>query len=163
MEDAEDEDNKKTRKPPQQRGFASLAASHEDGGAVSDFGDHYTSDEINAAEQLRGGDPELMDVPITTIAHLQRKLGIVPQPMSAPEPPLQIRKNRIRKEIVKRTRHLAITRNHENPDFKRVWKEIKAAFGVSNADDLVDNHSLEVMRQVEAWLIATLARESHDK
>jgi superfamily II DNA or RNA helicase len=145
------------------RSFMSLAASHEDSGAISDYGDEFTADEVNAAELLRGDDPQLADIPITTLAHLQRKLGIVPEPMTAPEPPLQIKKKKLRSEIVRKQRRLAIQRNPQTPDFKRVWKEIGATFGPFNADDMVDNYSIEIMRQIDAWLLATIGRETHAK
>lgn len=143
------------------RPFMSHAASHEDSGAISDLGDQYTADEINAAEKLRGDDPELADISVTTLAHLQRKLGIVPEPMTTAEPPLQIKKKLVRGGIVKKTRRLAIVRNREAPDFKRVWHEIGGLFGPYSADDMVDNYSIEIMRQIDAWLLAALQRESH--
>jgi superfamily II DNA or RNA helicase len=141
--------------------FTSLAASHEEGGAVSDYGDRYSADEIHAAERLRGGDAELADISVTTLAYVQRKLGIIPEPMTAPDRPLQIKKKDIRGNIVKKARRLAIVRNPETPDFAMVWREIGDLFGPYTADDLVDNYSIEIARQVEAWLLATLGRESH--
>jgi superfamily II DNA or RNA helicase len=150
-------------KKKEQRPFMSLAATHEDSGAVSDYGDEFTVDEVNAAEKLRSDDPQLADISITTLAHLQRKLGIVPEPMTAPDPPLQIKKKKLRSEIVRKQRRLAIQRNPQTPDYGRVWKEIGATFGPFNADDLVDNYSIEVMRQVDAWLLATIGRETHAK
>jgi superfamily II DNA or RNA helicase len=145
----------------QPRPFMSFGASHEDSGAISDFGDHYTTDEVSAAERLRSGDPQLADISITTLAHLQRKLGVIPEPAETAEPPLQIRKKKLRGDVVRKARHLAIKRNPVTPEFARVWREIGAQFGPTNADDLVDNYSIEIMRQVDAWLIATLGRESH--
>jgi superfamily II DNA or RNA helicase len=152
-----------SRQAGQKRNFASLAASHENSGAISDFGDQYNADEVNAAEKLRSGDPELAEVSITTLAYIQRKLGIVPEPMTAAEPPLQIRKTKLRQSIVAKTRRLAIIRDPGTPDFKRVWHEIGAIFNVFNADDLVENRSIEIMRQIEAWAAATIAREAHGK
>jgi hypothetical protein len=110
---------------------------------------------------LRGGDPALADISITTLAYLQRKLGIVPDPTATAEPPLQIRKKQLRGDIVKKSRHLAIKRNGQSPDFKRVWREIGATFGPYSADDMVDNYSLEIMRQIDVWLIETLAAQTH--
>ena len=156
-----DENNNKGRQAKTVRSFASLSATHEDSGAISDYGDEYTADEINAAKSLRGNDPELAGIPITTIAYLQRKLGIEPEPMAAAEPPLQIRKKRLRLVVVQKARRLAIMRNPSTPDFKRVWHEIGGTFGPGTADDLTDNYSIDVMRQVEAWLLATIGRESH--
>ena len=149
--------------PKQSRSFASLDATHEDSGAISDFGDDYSADEVNAAERLRVGDPQLADISVTTLAHLQRKLGINPEPMAAPDEPLQIKKKKVRKDIVKKQRRLAIVRNAEKPDFLRVWREIGETFGPYNADDLTDNYSIEIMRQVDAWLLAALGRETHGK
>jgi hypothetical protein len=48
-------------------------------------------------------------------------------------------------------------------DFSLVWREIGNLFGPYTADDLVDNYSIEVMRQVLAWLLATLGTESHGR
>jgi superfamily II DNA or RNA helicase len=148
---------------PESRPFMSFGATHEAGGAVSDYGDEFSADEVNAAERLRGDDPQLADISITALAHLQRKLGIVPEPMTAPEPPLQIRKQEVRDGIVKKQRRLAIQRNPQSPDYGRVWKEIGGTFGPHTVDDLVNNYSIEVMRQVDAWLLATIARETHVK
>lgn len=162
LKDSDDKERNGGKKK-EQRPFMSLAATHEDSGAVSDYGDEFTADEVNAAERLRSGDPQLADISVTTLAHLQRKLGVVPEPMTAPEPPLQIKKKQMRGEIVRKARRLAIQRNPQTPDFKRVWKEIGSTFGAFGADDLVDNYSIEVMRQVDAWLLATIARETHAK
>jgi superfamily II DNA or RNA helicase len=143
----------------QTRVFTSLGASHEAAGAISDFGDQYSADEVNAAERLRSSDAQLQDIPVTTLAYLQRKFGVVPEPMTAPEPPLQVRKAELRLQIVKKARHLAITRNPNNADFKRVWIEIGETFGPKSADALTDHYSIEVMRQILSWLMATLAKE----
>lgn len=147
--------------PHQSRPFMSFGATHEDSGAVSDYGEQYSVDEVNAAERLRGDDPELADVSITTLAHIQRKLGVIPEPTTAPEPPLQIKKKAVRSMIVKKARRLAIARDAQTPDFKRVWREIGTTFGPYNADDMVDNYSIDIMRQIDAWLLATLGRETH--
>jgi superfamily II DNA or RNA helicase len=144
------------------RSFMSFGATHENSGAISDFGDHYSTDEVNAAEKLRSGDPQLIDVSITTLAHLQRKLGIIPEPFETAEPPLQIKKKELRADIVTKARHLAIKRNADAPDFKLIWREIGAHFGPYSADDLTDNYSIEIMRQIKAWLIARSVRENHD-
>jgi hypothetical protein len=138
----------------------SLGASHEDSGAISDYGDQFTADEVNAAERLRENDLQLADISITTLAYLQRKLGIVPEATVAPDVPLQTKKKKLRRDIVAKQRRLAIQRNSNTPNYKQVWLEIGALFGVYNADDLVDNHSIDVMRQVDAWLLATIAREA---
>jgi superfamily II DNA or RNA helicase len=143
--------------------FASFAASHESAGAISDYGDQFSTDEINQAENVRGDDPQLADISITTLAHLLRKVGIQPEPMTAAEPPLQIRKKQLRSNIVRKARHLAIVRDSSTPEFKKVWHEIGGMFGPFNADDLVENYSLDVMRQIDAWLLATLGRESHGR
>lgn len=148
-------------KDPTPRSFMSLGATHEDSGAVSDYGDEYTAEEVDAAEHLRSGDPQLADISVTTLAHLARKLGIKPDPMAAADVPLQTKKKKLRVDIVKKQRRLAILRNPETPNFKQVWKEIGSTFGPYNADDLVDNYSIDVMRQIDAWLLATIARETH--
>lgn len=150
-----------TKAGQEPRPFMSFGASHENSGAISDFGDQYTTDEVSAAERLRSGDPQLADISITTLAHLQRKLGVIPEPSETAEPPLQIRKKKLREDIVRKTRHLAIKRNANAPEYARVWREVGVQFGPHNADDLVDNYSIEIMRQIDAWLIATLGRESH--
>jgi superfamily II DNA or RNA helicase len=150
-------------KPGEPRSFSSRAATHEDGGAISDFGEEFAADEINAAERLRGDDPQLADVSITILAHLQRKLGVVVEPMIAPKQPLQIEKKKVRVALVKKQRRLAIQRNPKIPDFGKVWREIGDTFGPYNADDLTDNYSIEIMRQVDAWLMATIEREFNVK
>jgi superfamily II DNA or RNA helicase len=138
--------------------FISLGATYEHGGAISDYGDQYNEDEINAAERLRRGDPQLSDIPITKIAYLNRKLGNIPEPMASADPPLHAKKNQLRTSIVKKQRKLAIVRNPVEPNYKMVWREIGAAFGPHNADDLVENYSLDVMRQIDEWLAVKLTR-----
>ncbi len=142
------------------KSFTSLSATHEDGGALSDYGDHYTSDEINAAERLRSGDPQLTNVSIVTLAYLQRKLGIDPEPAVTAEPPLQIRKKAIRQRIVKRARYLAIKRNSETPDYKLVWRQIGAKFGPRTVDDMMEQYSIDIMQQIESWLSTVIAGEN---
>jgi superfamily II DNA or RNA helicase len=129
--------------------FVPISASHEQGGATSDFGEQYTSAEINAAEQQKRGDTQLVDVPITKIAHLMRKLGVNIPEDTPPEEPLQIRKKRIRKKIVAKFRALTIRQNPNNPDYKTTFRTaITANFSARNMDDLVNNYSIDIMNQV---------------
>ena len=146
------------REEPQQEGassFIPLSSSHETGGAISDFGDHFSAAEINAAEKLKR-EPQLSGVPVTTIAFLLKKVGAEIDPTEPAGEPLQIEKKKLREEINVLARRLAIGRNHEQPDFKRVWIDLHRLIGARNLDDLMDNHSIDRMRQarelVKSWL-----------
>lgn len=156
-DDPKSRPNKNNGDEETRRPFVSFGATHENAGMTSDFGDQYTCDEVNAAERLRGDDPQLADISISTIAHLQRKLGIAPEPMTTADDPLWIKKLELRRKIIKKQRHLAIKRKPQEPDYRQVWREIGATFGPYNADDMVDNYSIEVMRQIDAWLLAQYA------
>jgi hypothetical protein len=148
-------DETKTREPferGENRGFSALGSQHEEGGGFSTFGDEYSAAEINAAERFRLGDNQLFGIPITTIAHLRRRLNVEADPTEAPNEPLQIQKKKIRKDLVRLARQLAIRRNADNPDFKGVFKELGRVTGANTLDELVDNYSIEVMLQARALL-----------
>jgi superfamily II DNA or RNA helicase len=136
--------------------FVALGSTHEDGGSISDYGDEFTAAEINTAERIKQGDPQLFDIPVTKIAYLHRKLGIAIDPVQTSNNPLQIEKKEIRQDINKVARRLAIRRNHEQPDFARVWTDIHKHTGARSIDDLMDNYSIDVMRQtlhlIQSWL-----------
>jgi superfamily II DNA or RNA helicase len=142
------------------RGFSALGSEHEEGGGFSTFGDEYSAAEINAAERFKIGDQQLFGVPVTTIAYLRRKLNVESDPTEAPHEPLQIQKKRIRKDLVRLARQLAIRRNPENPDFKAVFKELGRVTGVYTLDELVDNRSIEVMQQALALLSQWLGQSN---
>lgn len=126
--------------------FTALGSSHEDGGAISDFGDEYTAAEINAAEKMKQS-PQLYGVPVTSIAYVLKHVGAPIDPMEAAGEPLQIVKKKLRNDINKMVRRLAISRNPDQPDFKQVWIELHKLIGARNVEDLTDNHSVDKMRQ----------------
>jgi superfamily II DNA or RNA helicase len=140
----------------QESSFVALNSTHENGGAVSDYGEEFTAAEIDAAERDKSGDSQLFDIPVTKLAYLRRKFGIVADPGEVPSEPLQIQKKKIRTDINKAARRLAIRRSYEHPDFKRIWIDIHKHTGADNIDDLMDNYSIDVMRQVlqlvHGWL-----------
>jgi len=133
-------------------GYQAIGASHKDGGAISEFGEAYAPDEVSAAEQLKRGDPELIEVPVVKIAHLMRKLGIKPTPSMAAGQPLHTEKQQMRGALSRKARQLAIKVDPDNPDFAGVWKRLHRHLGVKSLDDLMDNHSIDVMRQAEGLL-----------
>lgn len=145
------------RDAPTSSQFVPLGASHEDGGAISDFGDEFTADEINAAEREKQADFQLLDIPITKLAYLRRLHNVAPEPMQAAQAPLQIRKKEIRQRINNKHRRLAFMRNGDQPDFKGLWASLLRPFGVKSLDDLMDNFSIDIMRQVEGVLDQWLA------
>ena len=138
------------------RSFTPLGSSHEDGGAISDYGDEYSAAEINAAEKLKQS-PQLFGVPVTTIAYVLKHVGAEIDPTEAAGEPLQIEKKKLRIEINKQVRRLAIMRNAEQPDFSQVWIDLHRAIGARNIEDLMDNHSLDKMRQaselLKGWVV----------
>jgi superfamily II DNA or RNA helicase len=140
---------------PKPGSFTPLGSSHENGGAISDFGDQYSPAEINAAEKLKGS-PQLSGVPVTAIAFLLKKVGAEIDPDEAPGEPLQIEKKKLRTEINVLARRLALRRDHDQPDFKRVWLDLHRLIGARNLDDLMNNHSIDRMRQardlLKGWL-----------
>jgi superfamily II DNA or RNA helicase len=132
--------------------FRPIGSSHEDGGAISDFGESFFAVEIVAAEHLKANDPQLADVNVTQIAHLMRKLGVAPPQEVIHGEPLQVQKKKLRTEINRLQRRVAIERNPREPDFQGVWAILFQRFGVRSLDDLMDNKPIQVMRQVEATL-----------
>lgn len=150
---AEDEDDEGEGNGSSSTRFVAISASHEHGGATSDFGEQYTAAEINAAEREKRGDTQLFDIPVTKIAYLMRKLGVHVEEETPSEDPLQIRKKKIRTQIVKKFRAIAIRRNPDRPDFKGTFLAvITANFKARNMDDLVNNYSIDIMNQVLAHL-----------
>jgi len=131
-----------------ENGFVALGSTHEDGGAISDFGEAYAADEVDIAERLKRDDPQLLDVPVTKIAHLIRKLGVQMPDNVAHEEPLALQKKRLRAQINTLARRVAIRGNPNKPDFSAIWIAIHRHTGARNLDDLMDNHNLDIMRQV---------------
>ena len=76
--------------------FAALSATHEDGGAISDYGEEYSAAEINAAERDKRDDPQLIDIGVTTLAYSRRKHVVESAPFEPPSDPLQIQKKKVR-------------------------------------------------------------------
>jgi superfamily II DNA or RNA helicase len=132
--------------------FTALRSTHEDGGAISDFGDQYSSIEIDAAELFRSGDPHFRGLTVTQIAYILRKANVEPDPSASAQKPLQIQKKQLRTEVNRLVRTLAFRRNAESPDFKQVWIELHRRIGAKNIDDLHDNYSIEVMSQALSLL-----------
>jgi superfamily II DNA or RNA helicase len=128
--------------------FVAVGSTHEDGGAISDFGDEFTAAEINAAEREKREDPQLRDIPITKIAYLRRRWGVAVEETQTADEPLHIQKKQLRDDINKAVRRLAIRRNPDQPDYKGIWLALHKHTGARGIDDLMDNHSIDVMRQV---------------
>jgi hypothetical protein len=131
--------------------FIALGSIHQDGGAIY-FGDAYSAAEINAAEKLKEEAPQLFGVAASAIACVMRKAGVTIDPTEAPAKPLQVQKKVLRRDINKLARRLAIRRNPSEPDFGKVWTGIYKLTGVRDLNDLMDNRSIEVMKQVEELL-----------
>lgn len=152
----ERDERDKTESEKSESSFVAVDSTHEDGGAITDFGDEFAAAEINAAEKQRRMHPQLVDIPITQLALIRRINGIVPDPIEPANEPLQIEKKRVRNDLNKSVRRLAIRRDAEHPDFGKVWVEIYKHTGARNLDDLFDNYSIDVMRQalqlVDGWL-----------
>lgn len=159
LQDKDDQEDREIgeRKPSS---FVALSSSHEEGGAISDYGDEYTAAEINSAERNKRDDPQLADIPVTKIAYLRRKLGVTADPIEPTTKPLQIEKKEIRIKINKFVKRLAIRRNPEQPDFGRVWFDLHRRTGAKNIDDLMDNYSIDVMRQSLALIYAWLGEDN---
>jgi hypothetical protein len=136
---------------PKSNPFIALGSEHKDGGAIY-FGDAYSAAEINAAEKLKDEAPQLFGVATSAIACVMRKAGVEIDPTEAPAQPLQIKKKKLRGEIVTLSRRLAFLKNGDQPDFKAVWRDIRGVTGVRDIVDLVDNRSIEVMTQVRDLL-----------
>jgi superfamily II DNA or RNA helicase len=132
--------------------FSIISSLHESGGAISEFGAVYAADEISAAEQLKRGDPELIDVPVVKLAYALRKAGLKPTPQTVAAPPLHVEKARLRKTINRLARNVAIKRDPDKPDFKVVWMALHRRIGARSIDDLMDNYTIDVMRQAEQLL-----------
>ena len=112
--------------------------------------------EINAAERLIRNDPQLFGLSLQQGLRLLRKIGFRPDPEEMPSDPLHVQKKRIRDDIVRTVKAVAIRRNSDNPDFSGVQVALNRKMGVRNIDDLMDNRSIEVMRQalhiLRIWL-----------
>lgn len=136
--------------------FMPIGSTHEDGGAVSDFGETYHPGEISAAERWKIDDPQLSNVSVAQIAHLMRKMGVAPPPVIEHGEPLHIQKGRLRAVLNRLARKIAIARNPENPNFQSVWTLVFRRTGAKSLDDLMDNKPIEVMKQVEEMFKALL-------
>jgi superfamily II DNA or RNA helicase len=140
----------------EQSAFRAIHDEHIDGGGISDWGESFTASEINYAESVKADDTTLVSTPVTTIAHILRKINVEPDESAAPQEPLVIRKKKLRRKVVNAAQQLAYRRDPDNPDFSSVWVGIHNKFRVKNIDDLTDNHSIEVMEQVLAYVMQQL-------
>jgi superfamily II DNA or RNA helicase len=132
-------------------GFVPLGGTYEAGGAISDFGEEFTAAEINAIERDKRDDPQLFGVAVTTLAYLRRKWDVASPDFEEPATePLEVQKKRLRKLISNLVRQ-SVFRHKQAPtndDFKAAFIVLLRPFGAKNLNDLVDNYSLDVMRQV---------------
>jgi superfamily II DNA or RNA helicase len=132
-------------------GFVPLGGTYEAGGAISDFGDEFTAAEINAVERDKRDDPQLFGLSVTQLAYLRRKWDVEPPAFEEPaSEPLEIQKKRLRKMINNLIRQ-SVFRRKQNPvkeDFMAAFVSLLTPFGPKNLNDLVDNYSLDVMRQI---------------
>lgn len=156
--DLRDEREKREPSDPRdQSSFIPGQTTHEQGGAISDFGEEYSAAEINAAERIKDSEPALSPIPITSIAQILRRAGVVPDPQEPPGDPLHIQKKNKRRELVKAARRLALQTNPTQPDYGAVFTRICRALNVRSLDDMMDNHSLAIMDQaldlVTQWLV----------
>jgi superfamily II DNA or RNA helicase len=140
--------------------FVPIGSTHEDGGAISDFGEAFHPGEITAAERYKSDDPQLAGVSVAQIAHLMRKMGVIPPPVVEHGEPLHLQKKKLRTELNRLARQLAIQRNPYKPDFEAVWSTVFRRTGARNLDDLMDNKPIEVMRQVEEMFKAMLVNSN---
>jgi superfamily II DNA or RNA helicase len=143
--------------PREPSSFIPGQTTHEQGGAISDFGEEYSAAEINAAERIKDSEPSLSPVPITSIAQILRRAGVVPDPQESPGDPLHIQKKNKRRDLVKAARRLALQTNPTEPDYGAVFSRICRTLNVRSLDDMMDNHSLAIMDQalelVTQWLV----------
>jgi len=149
IEERENLEPKEPKRPKENRdsGFRPIGSTHEDGGAFSDYGEHFSNDEIYYAESFKQGDPQMSNLPVAKIAHIFKKAG-VPIPKREPvEEPLHAQKVKCRLELNNLVRRYALKKNRDNPDFGAVWSELNKILGVKNLDDLMDNHPIEHCRQ----------------
>lgn len=144
-------------------GFMPLGSTHEDGGAISDFGESFTAEEVGYAESFKRGDPELLDIPVSKIAHLLRRAGVKPEMPAAAGEPLYVQKRKLRESINRLARQVAIRANPDKPNFSAVWMRLHRQVGAASIDDLMDNHSIDVMRQAESVLRRILADSDVDR
>lgn len=153
-QDSDRDDNE----PNERSKFVPLGSTHEDGGAISDFGEKFSAAEISAAERHKIKDPVLTDLPVTMLAHIRRSLNVKedPLPEEPRQEPLHFRKKDLRKKISIAARQLAIRRDPDEPDYPRVYRELHAEFGTFDMNDLANNHSIEVMQgaldRIYKWL-----------
>lgn len=137
--------------------FSPINATHEDGGLISEFGERYAAEELNGYQRLIQDDPQFAGLSIQQGLRLLRKSGWKPDPMEAPTEPLHVQKSRLRDEIIRTAKTVAIRRNPAEPDFKGVQVSLWRRLGVKNIDDLMENHSIERMRQaleiLHTWLV----------
>lgn len=136
--------------------FAVIGSTHEDGGLISDFGENYSPAEINYAERLIRRDQQLTGISLQQTLRLVRKIGVMPDPEEPASEPRAIQKKRVRDEIVRLVRAVAMRKNHSEPDFKGVQTALWKRMGVKNIDDLTDNYSIERMQQavsiLKSWM-----------
>jgi superfamily II DNA or RNA helicase len=141
--------------------FISIGATHEDGGGISDFGEVFTPAEVAYAEKLKRDDPQLFGNSISNIIHLARKMGVQIQPVEEINEPLHIQKKEKRQRINTLARRLALKRNPNMPDYASVWRNVFDRTGIKSIDDLMDNHDLARMEQVENVIRSMLTELDH--
>ena len=155
-----EEDERERGKMEKKAGFMFVkGCSHEDGGGTSIYGEQYDPSEINFAEELRANDPTLASVSVAQIAHLCKKVGVVPPERRADTRPLHEKKYEKGTEINRLARIIAykLAGPGEKPAFSEVWRNLNSRLGVSSFDDLKDNHGIEKMDAAIVILTQMLA------
>lgn len=158
-----DEEKSRGESQEKERGvsdFAPIGSTHEDGGAVSSFGEQFSPQEIMRAEEVKRGDVQLSDISVATLAHVLRKLGDV-TPEDFAGKPKHERKRELRQEINNLVRRVAFQLNPDKPDFAAVWNAVHRQFQVRGIDDLMDNHGIDRMEQVKEFLKRVVAGGLH--
>ena len=130
-----------------QSDFLPLGSEHQAGGGISSTGEVYTAEEIEYAESLKRGDYKLSFVSATTLAHINRKLGVEPK-LEEINIPKHDAKLELRKEIGRTVKQIAIAQSPQNPDFPGTWSQVNKRCGVNGIDDLMDNYDIPKMQHV---------------
>lgn len=131
-------------------------SSYEEAGGWF-HGERFSPNELQHAELVRANDNRLGTFTADQLALIIRTSEKVKDiPVVVSEEPLHSRKKQLRKKLGKRVLQLNFRLNPmaTKDDFSALWKRIHQIFGVKSIDDLMDNHDIEKMKQVQQWVDA---------
>ena len=134
---------------------AAASSASSDNIDVAASGVVYTPEEVALAENWKETEPGLRHTSIGAILVILRKTGTTAPPIEEVTHSLEYQRTKLRKEMDRLVKAVAISRDNYRPDFQKVHRELQRFFKYKNIQDLYDNHPTEKMERIVDYLKET--------